>query len=92
LTIKKIFVALGNDRPQILVRLEDFVIHAIIDISKGMSSECAIDKIHSEIQSLLKDLTDDHDALNWFDLSAKDISSHLNSPSPDFPATPFQGV
>jgi hypothetical protein len=71
LKIKKIFAALGNDRPQILVQLEDSVLHAIIDISKGKSSEAVIDALHLHIQSVEKDLLDDDDAMNWFDLCKK---------------------
>jgi hypothetical protein len=90
--IKKIFVSLGNNRPQILVRLEDYVLKAIIEISKGKSSNTVIDALHSQIQLLEKDLGNDVEALNWFDLSEKDISPHHTSPPPEFPTTPLQGV
>lgn len=63
------FLTLGNNRPQILVQLEDSVLHAIIAISKGESSEVAIDGLHSQIESLEEDLRNDSEALNWFNLA-----------------------
>jgi hypothetical protein len=78
--MKKIFVALGNDRPQILITLEDHVLQAIIGISEGMSIQDAMDKLYSQIKSLQDDLADDVVALSWF---------NLTSPPSDIPSTPL---
>jgi hypothetical protein len=69
LTTNKIFLALGNDRPQILIDLEDYVLHAIIDISEGKATEDVIEALYLQIQSREKDLGINRKALNWFDLS-----------------------
>ena len=34
----KVFAALGNNRPQVLIQLEDCVLHGILTISAGNSS------------------------------------------------------
>jgi hypothetical protein len=90
--MKKIFVALGNNRPRILVELEDCVLHAIIAISKGTSTHIVIDELHTQIQSRQKDLTEDDEALKWFQLAGKDIDTPLTSPTSEIPTTPLQGV
>lgn len=59
----KIFLALGNERPQILVQLEDCVIEAIVAISEGNSRESTMQKLYSQLSCLEKTLTDDKDAL-----------------------------
>ena len=97
LKVKKVFLALGNDRPQILVQLEDCVLHAIIAISEGKPSEAAIDALHSQVQSLVKDLDDDAKVLNWFNQSkaaftAPSISQPSTSQPSEFPSTPLAGV
>ena len=65
--IMKTFV-LGNDCPQILVKLEDCVLQAIISISEGKSCEYAMDTLYSELFSMEKDLAKDNEALTWFNL------------------------
>jgi hypothetical protein len=92
LNIKKIFVALGNNRPRILVELEDCVLRAIIAISKGTPTDMVVDLLHSQIQSLQKDLGEDVEALNWFKLADKDILTTLTPPPSEIPTTPLQGV
>jgi hypothetical protein len=88
----KIFIALGNDRPQILVQLEDRVLHAILAISEGKSPEDVISNLYAEIFSLEKDLGNDHDALNWFDWSTPAFSIPPTPPASKFPSTPLAGV
>lgn len=68
INLNQIFLALGNNRPQILVRLEDHVLQAIIGISEGKSREDAMDTLYTQILPLEKDLTNDDDALNWFNI------------------------
>ena len=67
--MNKIFLALGNDCLQILVELENCILHAIIYISKGMSTEDIIEALYLQIQSLEEDLRNNQEVLNWFDLS-----------------------
>ena len=54
--IMKTFFVLGNDRPQILVKLEDCVLQAIISISEWKSHEYAMDTLYSQLFSMEKDL------------------------------------
>ena len=63
--IMKTFV-LGNDCPQILVKLEDCVLQAIISISEGKSREYAMDTLYYELFSMEKDLAKNNEALTWF--------------------------
>lgn len=90
LKIKKIFLALGNDRPQILVQVEDCVLQAIIAISEGNSSETIIDTLYSKITSLEKDLGRDDEALNWFNLTF--LATPSTALQPEIPSTPLTGV
>jgi hypothetical protein len=92
LKFKKTFLALGNDRPQILLQLEDCVLQAIIAIWRGESSEVVIDSLHSQIQPLEKDLCNDDVALKWFDLSGEDLSTPSTTRPSEFPTTPLLGV
>jgi hypothetical protein len=87
----KIFLALGNDRPKILVKLEDFVLQAIFDILEGKSSEQVIDGVHFQMGLLQKDLENDDEALNWFNLSRPAISAPLTPPQSDFRPIPLAG-
>jgi hypothetical protein len=73
------FNAFGNDRPQILVKLEDCVLEAIIAISEGTLREDAMHALHSQISVLKKDLENDIDALSWFNLS---MDSGVVDPTP----------
>jgi len=75
----KIFLALGNDRPKVLIKLENSVLEAIIEISKGKATEAVVDTLYGQIESLQTDLENDEKALDWFQLS--------NSPSSP-PLTP----
>jgi hypothetical protein len=87
LTMKKIFSDLGNTRPEILVRLEDYVLECIISISEGNSREEAMQILYSQISSSMESLRSDKIAMSWFDLSS---GFHTDSTSPIFqyPATP----
>jgi len=81
-------MALGNNRPPVLVKLEDCVLRAIIAIYEGKSPEVAIDDLHLQIPSLEKDLLEDDEALHWFKLSAEDVSTHSPSQPSEVPSTP----
>ena len=48
LTLNKTFLALGNNRPQILVHLEDCVLEAIAAISEGKRHEDVLQTLYSE--------------------------------------------
>ena len=61
--IMKTFFALGNDRSQILIKLEDCVLQAIISILEGKSCEYAMDTLYSQLFSMEKDLAKDNKAL-----------------------------
>ena len=91
LTTNKIFLALGNDCPKILVKLENCVLEAIFDISEGKSFEPVIDALHIQIESLQKDLVNDNEALNWFNLSKPAFSAPLTPPPSVFCPTPLAG-
>lgn len=79
LIYNKTSLALGNNRPKILVQLEDHVLRAIISLSEGMSREKAIDTLYTQILALKEDLANDEVALAWFDLARAPC---------DFPSTP----
>ena len=80
LTIRKMFEALGNERPQILIQLEDCVLNSIIAISEGKPREEAMHTLYSQLLSLKKDLDNDENALTWF---------YLPPPTPEYPSTPL---
>ena len=88
LTIIKVFVALGNNCPQILVELEDRILEAIIAISEGKSSETAVDILYSELLLLEKDLSNDDNTMNWFNLFTTYFSMPSTPPPSVFPSTP----
>jgi hypothetical protein len=90
-TIYKIFLTLGNDRPKILVKLEDCVLQAIFDISEGMSTEPVIDALFLKIESLQDDLGKDDEALKWFDLYRPAFSTPLTPPPSELRPTPLAG-
>jgi hypothetical protein len=81
---EKIFLALGNDRPQILVQLEDRVIEAIVAISEGKPRENAMRQLYSQLMHLEKALSENRDALTWFNL----VTDDLAVPSPLPPSIP----
>ena len=82
LTLKKTFVTLGNDRPQILVELEDSVIEAVIAISEGKSRENVMDNLYSKLLSQEESLEKDEKALDWFNC--------VTDPDPSRPSTPLR--
>lgn len=80
---------LGNERPQILVRLENHILRAVVSILEGNSPENVMNALHAQMAPLEKVLGADDEALNWF----KPTSSP-RSPSPPpsyFPITPSAG-
>jgi len=79
----QIFLALGNDRPQILVQLEDYVLQAIIALSEGKSRETVVDALHAQFSSLKKELDNDEAALAWFDLEKIPVDV-LSTPPPSY--------
>jgi len=88
--INKIFNALGNGRPQILVKLEDFVLESIISISEGKPREEAVQILHSQISSSMKDLREDDDAMLWFKFPKAPRPVHSTPlPFEEFPSTPL---
>jgi hypothetical protein len=88
LTIQKIFNALGNDRPQILIQLEDCVLEGIIAISEGMPREEAMCTVYTQLSSLKMDLGKDINALSWFNLSLDALAVPSTPPS-EFLSTPM---
>jgi hypothetical protein len=78
------FEALGNERPQILIQLEDCVLKGIIAISEGKPREEAMHTLYSQLLSLKKDLDNDENALTWFYLPPP-----IPPPIPQFPTTPL---
>ena len=83
---QKVFNALGNNRPEILIWLEDQVLHAIIDISEGKPREDAMSTLYSQIRSKEKELADDDAALNWFNLHTTPSSK---TTTPEIFSTPL---
>ena len=79
-------MALGNNRPQILVQLEDCVLNAVISIAEGKSHENIIDDLYSQISSLEHDLMNDYDALAWFNI-APDPEAALDPEAAPDPVT-----
>jgi len=71
---------LGNDRPKILVKVEDCVLQAIFDLCEGKAITPVIDALHLCVEMLQKDLGNDEEALNWFDFSRPAFSAPLTPP------------
>lgn len=88
LTIDKIFNALGNERPEILIQLENCVLEGVIAITEGVPREEAMHLIYSQLKLLRKDLVDDGEALSWFNLSSNGIADSSHPPTSEFPSTP----
>ena len=92
--ILQTFVALGNNRPQILVKLENCVLGAIMDISQGKSRDNAIENLYSQLSSMEDELCRDNDALTWFNLglasksSSTSQSTSFSNSHPFSPSTP----
>lgn len=90
LTTIQMFIALGNNRPQILVKLEDKVLEAIIAISDGTSPEKVLDTLYLQVLLLEKDLSGDIEAMNWFNIFSDGFSIPTPPPSV-FYSTPSKG-
>jgi len=88
----KMFQALGNNRPQILVKLEDCVLQMVIAISEGKPHEVALDFLCSQLSFFEKDLANDKDAMTWFDLSTAATSSTSAPPLFKFPSPLLSGL
>jgi hypothetical protein len=86
------FVALGNNRPPILIRLEDMVLRCVVSISEGKSAVSALDGLYSESVLLESDLRNDVDALGWFDLVTVAFTIPPTPPQSVFPSTPSRGL
>lgn len=86
------FVALGNNRPPILVQLEDKVLQCVIAISEGKSAFSALNDLYSEALLLENDLRNDVDAMRWFELVTVSFSIPPTPPPSVFPSTPFRGL
>lgn len=71
---------LGNGRPPVLLKLEDCVLQAVVNIAEGREVEDVINDLHSQIQVLSEDLGADCEAMNWFDITI---------PTADLCVTPF---
>lgn len=91
LTIEKTFFVFGNDRPEILVKLENCVLQAIVDISEGKSREIAMDALYSQLSSLYGDLAKDNVALGWFDIATATTAAPSTPPPSEFPSSPSGG-
>jgi len=87
----RIYLSLGNDRPQILTQLEDCVLEVIMAISEGKPFENAMDVLYSQVSSLEKDLANDNDAINWFNLEVSDMALPA-TPASALPSTPAAGM
>jgi hypothetical protein len=81
------FSALGNDRPRILVELENRVLDSVIAIAEGKSPENVLDILYSQVLLLEKDLSNDLDALKWFDLFTPRFSMPSTPPESVFAST-----
>jgi hypothetical protein len=88
--VSKVFMTLGNDRPQVLIDLEDQVLQAVIYLSQGKSRGDVMDTLHSQIAMLVKDLKNDEIAQNWFDCSTAPASISSNPPGSESPSTPLR--
>lgn len=82
-TPTQIFITLGNNRPKILVQLENCVLQAVLDIAQGKSTEDVIGALCSQVESLQEDLGNDNEASNWFNLSSPAFSAPLTPPASD---------
>lgn len=88
MTINKAFTALGNNRPEILIRIEDCILKAIIALLEGRSRENTMDDLYSKILTMEKDLANDNDALTWFDFSTAPSAIPSTPSPPQFLPTP----
>jgi hypothetical protein len=88
----KVFIALGNDRPQILVDMEDKVLQAIISICEGKSRDDVIKTLSSELRPLETKLIENEDALTWFDFSNAAASSSSTPPPCEARSDPLPGA
>jgi hypothetical protein len=88
LTFIKVFDALGNERPKILIQLEDCILKGIISISEGTPREEAMHTIYSQISSLKMDLVQDKHAMSWFNLTSDALAVPSTPPASEFPSSP----
>jgi hypothetical protein len=88
-TTNQIFIALGNDRPEILVKIEDSILETIIALSEGKSREIAMRDLYKRLTPLEKELSADDDAMRWFDMST---AVNSNPQPSEIPATPPPGL
>ena len=86
------FIVLGNDRPQILVQLEDHVLQAIMSISEGNSRDDVIDTLYSQLISLEKDLANNNEAMKWFNFAIASSSIPLTTAMLELPSTPMAAL
>jgi hypothetical protein len=83
---------LGNGRPTVLIKLENSVLKAIIDIAQGKATEAVVDALYYQIESLHKDLLNDEKAVEWFHLSnAPLLSAPLTPAVTALPSTSLAG-
>jgi hypothetical protein len=87
----QIFQALGNERPQILVRLENYVLDAIVSISEGKSRENVMQDLYSQMLPLENDLRNEPSAMAWFDFSTPSAPASSTPELSEYPSTPFAG-
>jgi hypothetical protein len=90
-TTNQIFQALGNERPQILVRLENYVLDAIVAISEGKSRENVMHDLYSQILPLENDLRNESSAMAWFDFSTAFVPVSSTPELSEYPSTPSAG-
>jgi hypothetical protein len=87
--MRKVFNSLGNERPEILIQLEDCVLVGIISISEGVPREEAMHTLYSQMSSMKLDLAKDEKALSWFNLSSQSLATSSNSTTSECPSTPL---
>jgi hypothetical protein len=88
----KVFIALGNDRPQILFDLEDKVLEAIISICEGRSREDVMETLCSQLRALEQKLVEDEAALTWFDFNNAAASSSSTPLPSEGQSNPLPGA
>lgn len=79
-TPHQIYLTLGNNRPQILVKLEDLVLQAILNICEGQSTQRIVVSLSHDIELFQTDLASNNEAVNWFNLSRPAVSPPLTTP------------
>ena len=90
--IEKVFIALGNDHPEIIIRVEDEVLKAIVGISEGRPRGELMDVLHAQIGALEQELAKDEHALDWFDFTTTASSISSTPPPAEARPTPMPGA